>query len=112
MSSILASIFPKRAKSTDLEIRFHKEANHFGEHGQLNVSHVKQGLKGVPVRFVFVGVSEAPKMDLALFTYIWEEAKYQGYIPHHLVSYGVENEQVVGTPAELTLDQRASVGVE
>lgn len=106
MTSILAKIFP-RAKSTDLEIRFHKDANHFGEHGQLNVTHVKQNLKGVPVRFVFVGVSEAPKMDLALMNYIWEEAKYQGYIPHHLVCYGINNDLIVGTAAEeLALEDR------
>lgn len=107
--NFLSFLSPKRSTVTTLEVRFHKDANFFGEHGQLNVSHVRQGLKGVPVRFVFVGVSKAPDLTLGLYSYIWDQAQQQGYIPHHLVSYGEENAQVVGRPLELSHDEAAAV---
>lgn len=84
--------FNRKIKSIDLEIRFHKEANVYGEHGKIVVSHVKQGLREVAVRFVFVGITTPPKLDLRMFTYIWEEARNQGYIPHDLKIYGHDNE--------------------
>jgi hypothetical protein len=77
-----------------LEIRFHKQANPYGEHGTIVVTHVKQGLVEVPVRFVFVGVTTPPKLDVNTFLRIWEEAKAQGYIPHHFATYGLDNEIV------------------
>lgn len=107
--NFLSFLSPKRVPVTTLEVRFHKEANHFGEHGQLNVSHVRQNLKGVPVRFVFVGVSKAPELTLDLLAYIWDQARFQGYIPHHLVSYGEENALVVGKPLELSHDESSAI---
>ena len=87
------NIFKRNApKPFELELRFHKEANLYGEHGTLVVSHVKQGITEMPVRFVFVGVATPPKLDRVLFNYIWEEARTQGYIPHSLRTYGKENE--------------------
>jgi hypothetical protein len=77
-----------------LEIRFHKEANRFGEHGTLVASHIRQGIDTKPVRFVFVGMATPPKLTLELHTYIWEQAKAQGYLPHDLQTYGKENEVV------------------
>ncbi len=82
----------------ELEVRFHKQANVFGEHGTICVTHVKQGLVETPVRFVFVGLTTPPKLDLFTYVYIWEEAKAQGYIPHHVVTYGKENECVNTLP--------------
>lgn len=90
--SIINKLFKRTPSAFELEIRFHKEAIHYGEHGSMIVSHVKQGLIETPVRFVFVGIATPPRMDRALFNYIWEEAKYQGYIPHSLRTYGKENE--------------------
>lgn len=91
--SLLSRLFG-RAHNTagEVEIKFHKEANYFGEHGTIVVSHRKQNLVEAPVRFVFVGLTTPPKMDLATFAKIWEAAKYQGYIPHHIETYGNENE--------------------
>lgn len=75
-----------------LEIRFHKEANLFGEHGKINATHVKLGLVEADVRFVVVGVTTPPKMTKNLFLRIWEEARAQGYNVHHLAAYGSDNE--------------------
>ena len=88
------SFFKRKSSVMELEIKFHKEANLFGEHGSIVVSHVKQRLAGVAVKFVFVGVSTPPKLTPFLLTYIWEEAKSQGYVPHHIETYGRENDLV------------------
>lgn len=87
------SIFKRNTiRSVDLEIKFHKQTNAYGEHGTMVVSHVKQGLREVAVRFVFVGLTTPPKLDHRMFTYLWEEARNQGYIPHEIKTYGRENE--------------------
>jgi len=78
----------------DMEIRFHKDANRFGEHGTLVASHVAQKIDNKPVRFVFVGMTTPPKLTLEIHHYIWEQAKAQGYIPHDLQTYGKECEVV------------------
>ena len=93
--------FGRKAKQFELELRFHKEANFFGEHGTINVSHIKQNLVEKPVRFVFVGITTPPKLDRILFNFIWEEAKAQGYTPHHLLTYGKENEIDSSREAEM-----------
>lgn len=91
ISNLLSLLgYTKTSSANKLEIRFHKDANYHGEHGQLLASHKKQGIEKQPIRFVFLGVSEAPKLDAVNFNYIWEEARAQGYIPHALVSYGDE----------------------
>lgn len=88
----LFSIFGRKRVNpfAALEVRFHKEANLFGEHGTMVVTHVKQNLIEKPVRFVFVGLSTPPKLTLDLHTYLWEEARAQGYVPHELQTYGKE----------------------
>ena len=78
----------------DMEVRFHKDANRFGEHGTLVASHVGQRIDNKPVRFVFVGMTTPPKLTLEIHHYIWEQAKAQGYIPHDLQTYGKECEIV------------------
>ena len=90
----------------ELEVRFHKEANFFGEHGTLNASHHKQELKETNIRFVLVGLTTPPKLDLFTFVFLWEAAKEQGYIPHALVTYGKDNEIVNTLPVinDLTTD--------
>ena len=90
----IQAIFGTKTKALDLEVRFHKEAIYYGEHGTMVVSHVKQKLVETPVRFVFIGLSTPPRLDRALFNFLWEEAKSQGYIPHHITAYGKENEIV------------------
>jgi hypothetical protein len=96
---MLSSLFGMKRKGRvnpfdKLEVRFHKDANRFGEHGTLIGSHVRQGLDMEPIRFVFVGMATPPKLTLELHIYIWEEAIAQGYIPHDLQTYGKENEVV------------------
>lgn len=78
----------------NLEIRFHKDANRFGEHGTLVASHIRQNLDKEPIRFVFLGMATPPKLTLELHSYICEEAKAQGYIPYDIQTYGKENEVV------------------
>jgi hypothetical protein len=90
-SNLINRMFGKPHPSTKMEIRFHTDANPYGEHGIFNVSHVKKGLIEADVSFVFVGVYTPPVMDLTLYIRIWEEARNQGYLPHHLVQYGIPN---------------------
>lgn len=90
-------------KNEPFEIRFYKEAIYFGEHGQICVSNRRHELVETPVRFVLVGITTPPKMDLYLFTRIWDEAKIQGYIPHHIVTYGVMNDTIdLSVPYDVT----------
>lgn len=101
----------RKVSSIDLEIRFHKEANYFGEHGTIVVSHVKQNLRESPVRFVFVGITTPPKLDLRLMTYIWEEARAQGYVPHALATYGKDNEIDTEMQAAISNAKGGSIGL-
>jgi len=89
--TFLSRILNQANPHADLAVKFHKDANHFGEHGQLKVTHVKQQLKGANVRFVFPGLAEAPALTRVMLDHIWESARAQGYIPHELVAYGNEN---------------------
>lgn len=98
--SILNKIFGRNVKSMDLNVKFHHDANLFGEHGRLNVTHRKKGLTEESIAFVFPGITTPPKLDLRLMAYLWEEAQNQGYIVHHVDQYGKANE-VVDTTREL-----------
>ncbi len=89
--NFLSRLFSRANPHADLEVKFHKDANHFGEHGQLKVTHVKQQLKGANIRFVFPGLAEAPALTRVMLDHIWESARAQGYVPHELVAYGNEN---------------------
>lgn len=92
--SLLSILGLSKKNPHELEIKFHTEANHFGEHGEIVVTHKKKGLVEEPVRFVFVGVTTPPKLDARTFDQIWTEAKNQGYIPHHIACYGKDGEVV------------------
>jgi len=98
--NILSKLLGRSVKSMDLGVKFHHDANLFGEHGRINVSHRKKGLVEESVAFVFPGITTPPKLDLRLLAYIWEEAQNQGYIVHHLAQYGNENE-IVDTVRDL-----------
>lgn len=89
---VMLFIFGRPHISTELRICFHKEAIYFGEHGSINVSNKKLGIVEQDVVFVFVGVTTPPVLDLTTYIRIWEEAKAQGYIPHHISQYGKNNE--------------------
>lgn len=89
--SFISRLFNRANPHSDLEIKFHKDANHFGEHGQLKVTHVTHKLKGANVRFVFPGLAEAPALTRVMLDHIWESARAQGFVPHELVAYGNEN---------------------
>lgn len=90
------SFFPKkRANPLDvLEVRFHKDANPFGEHGTIVASHVRQNLNNYPVRFVFLGMVKPPPLTLELHQWLYEEAKAQGYMPTEIRTYGTDNDVV------------------
>lgn len=90
----------KAISSMDLNVKFHTEANLFGEHGMIVVTHKKKGLTEQAVRFVFPGITTPPKMDLRLMAYVWQEAQNQGFIPHHMETYGNQNE-IINTTREL-----------
>lgn len=90
--NLLAAIFGQPHISTGLKIVFYKDAAYFGEHGRINVSHKKHGLVEQDIAFVFIGVTTPPVLDLTTYIRVWEEARHQGYIPHHMVEYGKNNE--------------------
>lgn len=103
--NFIAKLLGRNKNAFDkLELRFHKQANVYGEHGTINVTHVKQGLVETSVRFVFIGVTTPPKMDRNTVNYIWEEALAQGYIPHFIESYGNQNEITSPTVAAEAAD--------
>lgn len=108
LKKLFPSIFGSAYKYEQVEIQFHKAANVYGEHGTINVTHVKQGLVETPVRFVFVGLTTPPKLDRNTFNHIWEEARAQGYIPHFIASYGRDNE-IVSVDAAAVAEQSAQV---
>jgi hypothetical protein len=81
-------LFGQSIEVIGLELVFHKKANLYGTHGIITASHRDQKLDNYPVRFCFVGLSEAPPMTPVIMNYIWEEAKAQGYTPFKLQSYG------------------------
>lgn len=85
---LLRAMFGRSFEVMDLPVKFYKEANLYGTHGWLVVSHLTENLKNVPVRFVFVGQSTPPALTPRILEYIWEEAKAQGFLPHALESYG------------------------
>lgn len=86
--NLVRRMFGQSIEVLGLEIAFHKQANMHGTHGVLIASHRDQKLENHPVRFVFVGLSEAPPMTPIIMNYIWEEARAQGYIPFKVMSYG------------------------
>jgi hypothetical protein len=88
----------KKAKINDLEIRFHREAAGHGQHGQIRVSNRRLGLEDKVVNFVIVGMIDPPQQTPALFQYIWDEAKAQGYMPSEFVGTLLVNRR--GDPAE------------
>lgn len=105
----LVSLFGKKQKPfNETEIKFHKEAIYFGEHGQIVVSNIKEGLREQAVRFVFVGLTTPPKLDAAIFLRIWEEAKNQGYIPHYIDFYGCDNNTVAVEAAIRLREERVA----
>lgn len=78
----------KSFEINDLVIAFHKEANLYGTHGHLRATHIDQNIKDAPVRFVFIGMTRPPELTPTILTYIWEEARAKGYVPHGIHSYG------------------------
>jgi len=99
--NIFEKFFGNKTKYDKLELRVYKQANAHGEHGRVNVTHVKHGLVEASVAIVFVGVTTPPKMDRNTMNYLWEELMHQGYIPHYVEAYGNNNEIVnpVSAPA-------------
>lgn len=93
--------FGKKKTITAIKPKFHHEANLFGEHGRMVVTHRSKGLTEQSVAFVFPGLTTPPKMDLVLMSFLWEEAQNQGFIPHHIASYGCDN-AVIGCKGQLT----------
>lgn len=93
--SLLNTLIGRRSSPVNLQLAFYKEAAIHGMHGSINVSHRGFNLNGKPVRFVFVGVHTPPAVTPELLTYIFEEAKVQGFIPHHIELYGLLNDRIV-----------------
>lgn len=97
--AIARRLFGRSIEVLDLEIAFHKEANHYGTHGMIIASHKDHGLKNQSVRFVFIGMSEPPAMTPRIIEYIWEEARAQGFVPTAIQSYGSVLNTHVGLPS-------------
>lgn len=104
-NKLMTAIFGRPHITTELKICFHKEAIYFGEHGTINVTNKKLGLVEQNIVFVFVGITTPPVLDLTTYIRIWEEAKAQGYIPHHIVQYGKNNEVFDTSRAEDNIEK-------
>lgn len=87
----------------DVDIEFHKDAAIYGSHGKINVSSKKDGLRDIPVHFVFVGLSTPPNLNSMVMDYIWEKAREKGFIAHSLAYYGTPLKSNVGLPARAML---------
>lgn len=98
ITSIIASIVSAitgKNKAINLNIRFHKDANDYREHGTLIASHVGKGLERESVRFVFIGLDEPPAMTPAILAFIWDKAEAEGFQPIQLRSYTGVNTTIV-----------------
>jgi hypothetical protein len=106
--AIARRLFGRSIEVLDLEIVFHKAANHFGSHGIITASHKDLGLANEPVRFVFIGMTTPPALTPRVLEYIWEEARAQGFLPTAVESYGHVLTTHVGLPprALVSADRR------
>lgn len=83
----------------DVHIAFFKEANsHGGHHGRITLTSPSRGLRAAEVGFVFVGLTNPPAISPMVVQYIWDKAKEQNYIPHHIVHYGTTLRTSDGLP--------------
>lgn len=71
-----------------LRVLFHRDARGLQTHGALVVSHPDYDLENNPIRFNFLGLSTPPVLTIDVFQHLIEEAEAQGYVVHHLLSYG------------------------
>ena len=71
-----------------LRVLFHRDARGLQTHGALVVSHPDYDLENNPIRFNFLGLSTPPVLTIDVFQHLVEEAEAQGYVVHHLLSYG------------------------
>jgi hypothetical protein len=78
----------ERNELNEIDVRFHKEANHHKIHGYLVVTHRQLGIREGAVAFSFPNFSDAPDLDLRLMVDLFEAARSQGFIPHRLAAYG------------------------
>jgi hypothetical protein len=98
----------ERNELNEIDVRFHKEANHHTIHGYLIVTHRQLGIREGAVAFSFPNFSDAPDLDLRLMLDLFEAAKSQGFIPHRLAAYGAlqpmpeAQGQVPGAPQTAT----------
>jgi len=76
-----------KAVAAKPKVFFYHDAAYHGDHGTIFVSSRGRGLVDVPVKFVFAGLSNPPKLDLQTMQYIWEQALEQGFVPQHIVTY-------------------------
>jgi hypothetical protein len=77
----------ERNELNEVDVRFHKEANHHRIHGYLVVTHRQLGIREGAVAFSFPNFSDAPDLDMRLMYDLFEAAKSQGFIPHRLAAY-------------------------
>ncbi len=85
----------RQQPALSLKVAFYKDAALHGMHGSINVSHRGFNLNGQPVRFVFIGVHTPPPATPELLAFLFEEARIQGFIPHHVELYGLLNDRIV-----------------
>ena len=71
-----------------MRVLFHRDARGLQTHGALVVTHPDYDLDNNPIRFNFLGLSVPPVLTADVFQHLIEEAEAQGYVVHHLMSYG------------------------
>lgn len=87
IARMLRRLFGQRTKVNELAVVFHKDANSVGEHGTIRVNHVHMGLSNYRIRFAFMGVRQAPKLDKVIMDFIWHQAECAGYEVLELCTY-------------------------
>lgn len=75
-----------------LVMRFYKDTIDYGIHGTLCASSNVHGISNEIIPFVFLGITNPPKMTIDTLKYIIEEARHYGYNVHYLSSYGITNQ--------------------
>lgn len=88
LSQVFQSLFsPRQQPGMRPQVVFYKEASEYAEHFRLRVTNRTLKISDVVVPGAFVGMTKPPRLDVETLNYIFETARAQGYVPHHLEAY-------------------------
>lgn len=88
IANVLSSFFSAKVQpGMRPQVVFYKEAAEYAEHFRLRVTNRTLKISDVVVPGAFVGMTQPPRLDVETLNYIFETARAQGYVPHHLEAY-------------------------